>query len=540
MTEQEKILQELRSSLDHIFFNRFIEAKKMFKKNPDSFYHLMGLAGLRTAVAAMTLDKSRISVAMATAWTAVKKSDESRKSSGMIFRSDPNDYTDDECHAELTHSELQAIYGCLCAIDNQGLTGFMKGAFRVRSCFVGLKECERLMNGKTNWQSELLRQEFCSGVMLDLGLFEMGLSFVPRKFQILLELLGFPSSRTFGLDKLELASKYTLSLRRIAAMVALFGYHMFAEYFYGLGEAKRDILLDCVQFADEIIPSDSPYADLVEGALHNVEARYASALTHYDAILRQPTTPRGMVYGILCQQAWISTILCDWEKALECSRILRQECKWSRSLFAFMYAIYASLVLKQSKGPALEDAMMESLADVPRVKRHFGGKKAFHEKIVIEKAAVYLDHPEKMVLPHLDLMYLWNLFVQASLDAPALKKIKHLIEEELSHVSQDKDVDLFCYLTFMRGCVYAVSRYDAIAVDCFLHVIASQEFIIRDTHLVPQACFEMGMLYRRAGDVEESKKWFQKTKKFSDYLTESMISFRMECAMQSLEDADHK
>lgn len=222
------------------------------------------------------------------------------------------------------------------------------------------------------------------------------------------------------------------------------------------------------------------------------------------------------------------------------SRILKEECKWSRSLFAFMYAIFASQASKESKDAKLADSMREALMDVPRVKRHFGGKKAFHEKIVIEKAAVYVSHPEKMILPQLDLMYLWNLFIQASHNPPSLKKIKLMIEQELDLVKKEDNPDLFFYLTFMRGCAYSACRYDAIATDSFLHVIASQDLIVNEKHLVPQACFEMGMVYRRAGDVDESKKWFRKTKKYSGYLTETMITFRIDCALKAYDDKDRK
>ena len=226
----------------------------------------------------------------------------------------------------------------------------------------------------------------------------------------------------------------------------------------------------------------------------------------------------------------------NWLQAMNNSRILKDECKWSRSLFTFMYAIFASQVLKESKDPVLEDSMIEALMNVPKVKRHFGGKRAFHEKIVIEKAAVYVSQPDKMILPQLDLMYLWNLFILASHNPPTLKKIKLMIERELDHAKMDENADLFCYLTFMRGCAYSASRYDAIATDCFLHVIASQDCIISDKHLVPQACFELGMVYRRSGDVEESKKWFQKTKKYKNYLTETMILFRVDCALKTYDD----
>lgn len=305
MSEQEKILDELRPALQHLFFNEFPAIKKLFKTRSDSFYHLMGLTMLRTGLAAITLDKSKFKIAMDTAWTAIQKSDEFRKKSGLLFRPDPNEMTDDECHAELVHSEMLAIYGGLCVVEDQSLMGFVKGALRVRSCYAGLKECERIMNGRTNWTSEVLRQEFCAGVLADLGLFEMGISFMPRKFMILLELAGFSSNRSFGLDKLESAATYSLSLRKLLGMLSLVGYHMFAEYFYGLGEVRRDLVLEYLRFASGLFPA-SPYAGLIVGLTDNVTGDFASALKHYEIIMQQDSTPRGMVYVLLYLQAWLN------------------------------------------------------------------------------------------------------------------------------------------------------------------------------------------------------------------------------------------
>ena len=305
MTDLEKILDELRSFVQLMFLNEFEKMSELFKSNPDSYTHLMALTLMRTGMAGITLDKTKFKAAKETAWMATSKSNEVRKNTGFIFRSHPNDFTDDECYAELIHSETLAIYGGLCVVEDQSLMGFVKGAFRVRSCYVGLKECERIMKGKTNWKNEVVRQEFCSGVLMGLGLFEMGISFMPRKFMILLELAGFSSNRTFGLDKLETSATFTHSISKYGSMLALVAYHMFVEYFYGLGEGKRDLVLDYLKFASEISPG-SPYADLIEGLMDNVTGNFESAVKHYDIIMQQPNTPRGMVYVLLYLEAWLN------------------------------------------------------------------------------------------------------------------------------------------------------------------------------------------------------------------------------------------
>lgn len=52
--------------------------------------------------------------------------------------------------------------------------------------------------------------------------------------------------------------------------------------------------------------------------------------------------------------------------------------------------------------------------------------------------------------------------------------------------------------------------------------------------MAPQACFEIGLIYRRAGDRGEAKKWLKKTRNYSGYITETMINFRTNEALVAL------
>lgn len=72
----------------------------------------------------------------------------------------------------------------------------------------------------------------------------------------------------------------------------------------------------------------------------------------------------------------------------------------------------------------------------------------------------------------------------------------------------------------------------------FLVSIFSESSLELDHHLVPQSTFELGLLYRKSGDWDTAKMWFRRTKRYSDYLTESMITFRSDAALKSITDAE--
>lgn len=542
--ELEEILTSLQVTVEYVFMNEFAKLKALFKSRNDSYYHTFGLTLLRAGIGLMTLDKSKFKIALDTAWKGYEESSRRRKkNSGYLFKCDPNEYTDEECHAELVSSEFQAIYGALCVVDDQSLMGFVRGALRVRACFSGLKECERIMKGKTNWKSQLLKDEFCSGVLLDLGLFEMGVSFMPRKFMILLELAGFSSNRSFGLEQLELAATYTTTHRKHPAMIAVVSYYGFIEYFYGLGEVKVNLMKEFLTYAFNLHPTSS-YAIGIQGFIHFITGEFFEAEALFVRFLNEPTTPRGLKYILYFYCCWLYMLLGRWRDAMSFSKVLKEECKWSRSLFAYMYAIFTSMVIREERtsesNESLQQSMMEALVSVPRLKRHFGGKKAFHEKIVIEMSQRFVQDATQMVMPHLDLMYLWNMFTLASQSSETLDSIIRNIDHELDKFHQcSEKVRIHSYLSFMRGVAYSAAGRTQEARDTFLSIISMEDkgYDI-DKHLIPQSYYELGLIYRRSGDISQARTWLKRGRKYSGYLTETMIQFRIDCVLKSISDGE--
>ena len=80
-------------------------------------------------------------------------------------------------------------------------------------------------------------------VMPGLGLFDMAISFLPSKLIRVLEMAGFSGNRSFGVSQLLECEKIRDGLRYPAISIALSGYFGFAEYFYGLGEGKHEVIL---------------------------------------------------------------------------------------------------------------------------------------------------------------------------------------------------------------------------------------------------------------------------------------------------------
>lgn len=69
------------------------------------------------------------------------------------------------------------------------------------------------MKRKSNWASDLHRQEFECGVNFGLGLFEISISYFPSKVVTLLELVGFRADKTKGMERLLRAARLKDTMR---------------------------------------------------------------------------------------------------------------------------------------------------------------------------------------------------------------------------------------------------------------------------------------------------------------------------------------
>lgn len=64
----------------------------------------------------------------------------------------------------------------------------------------------------------------------------------------------------------------------------------------------------------------------------------------------------------------------------------------------------------------------------------------------------------------------------------------------------------------------------------------SEKSLKREKHLPAQACFELGQIYRRMEDFDEAHLWFKKAKKYSNYITDVMVEYRVNYVLSSIKN----
>jgi tetratricopeptide (TPR) repeat protein len=201
-------------------------------------------------------------------------------------------------------------------------------------------------------------------------------------------------------------------------------------------------------------------------------------------------------------------------------------------MFTYLYAAYLFMVMEEENRPELKEEISQCLKKIPQLKRTVGGKKVFHEKIVIERSKKYCDQVENFLLPPLELCYLWNVFHMMSGKSENILPFMERVQAKLDFHINDKEIpnrclDRYCYLMFMKGVCYRHMGYPLQATECFQDVLSCKKRIEDETHLLPQSSFELGVIHKQAGDLKEAKKWLKKARdEYSNYLTEIMIQYR--------------
>lgn len=128
------------------------------------------------------------------------------------------------------------------------------------------------------------------------------------------------------------------------------------------------------------------------------------------------------------------------------------------------------------------------------------------EKFVIKKAERYFNQQQNLILPVLELMYLWNLFKvfkQFSI-TDRMYKLLEKANSNLKSVKSKYDADNKALILLLQGAVLRRMESPLQALECLEKVIAMQKEIIEDTYLIPYAIVELALIEWELGNREKA------------------------------------
>lgn len=117
----------------------------------------------------------------------------------------------------------------------QNLIALIKGAFRMRSANNAYKYCTDILNHRKEWESDLSKNNFESGVSFGNGVINLILSHLPTRILKLLAVAGFYGDHDIAMKELHhITNDCKVSVRYKPASIFLRTYNLYIEQMFGM------------------------------------------------------------------------------------------------------------------------------------------------------------------------------------------------------------------------------------------------------------------------------------------------------------------
>ncbi|XP_077460975.1 tetratricopeptide repeat protein 39B-like [Stigmatopora argus] len=545
----EAALKECSGALDLFLNNKFSDALALLApwKN-QSMYHAMGYSSILVMQAGMTFDPKDMNAAMEALNDALLLCQRFRKKTGimvtlsnLLYRQSPESLTEEEMHAELCYAEVLLQKAALTFLD-ESIIGFIKGGMRIRNSYQIFKECQVMIQSNGQAREKSTNIHFQGGVSMGIGSFNLMLSLLPGRILKLMEFLGFSGDRELGLSELR-AGASSGSLRSILSTLTLLMFHLYVSVILGSGDvdlSEAEALLE-------------PYAKrFPNGALMLfyvarialLKGNIRLAQEKFLACIAAQHEWRQIHHLCYWELMWAYSFEQNWREAYHYAHLLCQESKWSQSVYVFQKASILSM-LPEDEVQKLGENVVDLYREVDGLRLKMAGKSIPTEKFAAKKAQRYsASKPAKLVVPALEMMYVWNGFTivgkRADLTENMLTTLEKA-EEELKHHPNPSEyhLDDQCVVQLLKGlCLRQLGQLDQAEV-CFARVSSSEADLKHDKYLVPFAMYEMGLLHKQRGDIPKAVSVMESAKTdYKDYNMESRLHFRIHAALNSMKSCE--
>ncbi|XP_023611324.1 tetratricopeptide repeat protein 39B [Myotis lucifugus] len=583
-------LEECEVALKLFLNNKFKDALELLQPwAKDSMYHALGYSTIVVLQAIMTFEQQDIQNGISAMRDALQTCQKYRKKStvvesfsSLLSRGSLEQMTEEEMHAEICYAECLLQKAALTFVQDENMINFIKGGLKIRTSYHIYKECLSILHIlQKNKVEQQFFHEFEGGVKLGIGAFNLMLSLLPARIIRLLEFIGFSGNR-------ELEQLRKLFIRGLSFETTD---ETLRSHFEQWGT-----LTDCVVMRDPNTKRSRGFGPLLRvnelwridyqglpcfleteafpvtfagtGEVNLVEAENllapflkqfpnGSFMLFYHAriellkgnveeaqeIFRKciSVQEEWKQFHHLCywELMWINIFQQNWMKAYYYSDLLCKESKWSKATYVYLKASILSM-LPEEEVEATKENVVALFRQVDSLKQRIAGKSIPTEKFAVRKSRRYsasLPAPVKLVLPALEMMYIWNGFPIVSKREDLSENLLLTIEKAETTLQNqncsDYLVDDECLLKLLKGCCLKNLQRPLQAELCFSHVIQSENLLKFDHYLVPFTLFELAFLHKSQGDIDKAFKVLETARNnYKDYSMESRLHFRIQAALQ--------
>ncbi|CAN9509385.1 unnamed protein product [Ophioblennius macclurei] len=538
-------IQETQCALNLVLNNKFSEALDLLRPWwKDSMYHALGYSSILVMQATMTFDQRDIQTAMRTIKEALHTCHRFRKKNWMggswsSLMSKQSNLQEEEMHAELCYAECLLQKATLTFVQDENMISFIKGGIKIRTSYQIYKDCQNALSviQESDGQSDAFRQ-FEGGVKLGIGSFNLMLSLLPQRILRLLEFIGFSGNRAVGLSQLSEGSS-VLSLRSVLCALTLLFYHTYVSLILGSGDGdlkEAEALLEPYRHK-------YPRGSIIlfySARLAALQGNFDQAGVLFHQCIDSQQQWKQIHHLCYWELMWNHTFLQEWTEAFQYAALLYTHSRWSKAIYIYQKAAILSMMSEDDAKKTGED-VVELFRQVEGLKQRLAGKSIPTEKFAIRKSRRYkASSPIPLVLPALEMMYVWNGFTIVGKRADCTEALLVTIEKAEEKLRNDPDPSEFhpddsCLVQMLKGlCLKNLNRFLQ-AELCFTQVLSSESRIRYDHFLIPFTLYELGLLYKQQGDFAKATAYMENAKNnYKDYSLESRLHFRIHAALNSL------
>ncbi|XP_026159274.1 tetratricopeptide repeat protein 39B-like [Mastacembelus armatus] len=542
----EKALKECYIALNLFLNNRFADALNLLSPwKRQSMYHAMGYSSILVMQAGMTFEQKDIDAAMTSLSESLQLCQRFRKKSGIVetlaslwYKQPTDNLTEEEMHAELCYAEVLLQKAVLTFLD-ESFISFMKGGMGIRKSYLMYKYCRAVANTTKDMKNQTSTHiHFRGGVNMGIGTFNLMLSLLPSRVLRLMEFLGFSGDREMGLSELREGAASN-SLRSILSTVTLLMFHLYITVILGTGQGnltEAEALLEpyVENFPNgAIIVFYTARIALLKGNITFAQERFLACI----AAQEEWRQIHHMCYWELM---WAYSFEQNWREAYRYADLLSKNSKWSQAIFVFQKAAILSM-LPEEEVTELRENVVELFRQVDGLRLRFAGKSIPTEKFAAKKAERYSSsHPVKLVVPALEMMYVWNGFSVVGKRPDLIQNILTTLVKAEKQLEDDPKpseyhVDNQCVVQLLKGLCLKELGHLVQAELCFNHIISSENNIKHDHYLVPFTMYELGLLHKERGDIKTAITVLENVKmNYKDYSMESRLHFRIHAALNTM------
>lgn len=135
------------------------------------------------------------------------------------------------------------------------------------------------------------------------------------------------------------------------------------------------------------------------------------------------------------EMLWVNSLKLDWREAILYSSYLVENSKWSRTMYTYQKASLMCMLNPKELTSSEKRTITNLMQEVPVYKQRIAGKSLPMEKFACRRAERFLV-TGTLILPAIELMYLWNLFKILSKQFRLAEGVFKIIEKTLTTLDE--------------------------------------------------------------------------------------------------------